>query len=85
MLGNTQAIVDRLLGADAGEARARAWLRGVQAVRGCSFCARVRAADGEWHAAPATLRASLDAWLHASHGVCPECFAREYPEHTPPG
>ena len=31
------------------------------------------------------LRAFLDSWMKVSHGICPACFAREYPEYAARG
>lgn len=82
LLQNSHSLVERISGAHADQAEPRAWLQGVQAVCACSFCARVRGAGGEWHPAPTALRASLDSWLKVSHGICPDCFAREYPAYA---
>ena len=44
----------------------------------CSFCKRVRDTSGSWQ--------QIDAYIHThtkadvSHGICPQCTAREYPE-----
>lgn len=82
LLQNSHSVVERISGATADGTEARAWLQGVRAVCACSFCARVRGADGAWHPAPADLRAFLDSWSKVSHGICPECFAREYPQYA---
>ena len=39
----------------------------------CAWCKRVRTTAGEWR------QAQLDEvdYPHATHGICPECLARE--------
>ena len=54
-------------------------IQGLDSVAACSFCGRVRGAGEHWREIPAELRDYLDQWTSMSHGVCPECFAREYP------
>lgn len=82
LLQNSHSLAERISGAAAGGSGARAWLQEVRAVCACSFCARVRGADGDWQPAPAELHASLASWMTVSHGICSDCFAREYPEHA---
>jgi len=41
----------------------------------CSACKRVRAKNGSWHR-----RALPKDLLHVTHGICPECAARLYPD-----
>jgi len=54
-------------------------IQGLESVAACSFCGRVRGAGERWRDIPDELRDYLDQWTSMSHGVCPECFAREYP------
>jgi CheY-like chemotaxis protein len=54
-------------------------IQGLESVAACSFCGRVRGAGERWRDIPDELRDYLDQWTSVSHGVCPECFAREYP------
>ena len=54
-------------------------IQGIESVATCSFCGRVRGAGERWREIPDELREYLDKWTSMSHGVCPECFAREYP------
>jgi two-component system, cell cycle response regulator DivK len=54
-------------------------IQGLDSVAACSFCGRVRGAGERWREIPAELRDYLDQWTSMSHGVCPSCFAREYP------
>lgn len=55
-------------------------MQGIQLVPTCASCGRVRMPGGEWRVIPEELRAYFDEWTSVSHGVCPECFAREYPD-----
>ena len=55
-------------------------LQGTQTVPVCSFCGRVRTSGTRWRQMAARLRAFFDQWNAISHGVCPECLSREYPE-----
>jgi CheY-like chemotaxis protein len=54
-------------------------LQSIDSVSTCSFCGRVRGSEERWRDIPTGLRDYLDQWTSMSHGVCPECFAREYP------
>lgn len=54
-------------------------LQGLESVAACSFCGRVRGSGERWREIPEEIRDYLDQWTSMSHGVCPECFAREYP------
>lgn len=54
-------------------------IQGIESMAACSFCGRVRGAGERWREIPDELRDYLDQWTSMSHGVCPECFAREYP------
>lgn len=46
----------------------------------CAACKRIRDDAGYWHAVEAYVRDHTDAQF--SHGVCPSCAARLYPEFT---
>ena len=39
----------------------------------CAWCERVRGPAGEWVA----MRDDAGEYPHATHGICPECLARE--------
>ena len=54
-------------------------IQGIESVASCSFCGRVRGSGERWREIPEELRAYLHQWTSVSHGVCPECLAREYP------
>jgi CheY-like chemotaxis protein len=58
-------------------------IQGMESVPSCSFCRRVRAPGERWREIPEELSEYFDQWTSTTHGVCPECFAREYP-HLPP-
>lgn len=62
------------------ETELRQRLQGIQLVPACSSCGRVRTAGGQWREIPAVLRTFFDQWTSLSHAICPECFAREYPD-----
>jgi CheY-like chemotaxis protein len=55
-------------------------IQALESVPACSFCGRVRGSEERWREIPAELREYLDQWTSMSHGVCPECLAREYPD-----
>ena len=61
-----------------GETEIRQWLQGAQ-VTICSFCGRIRAPNG-WQSITPELLEFLQGWATLSHGICPECLAREYPD-----
>jgi CheY-like chemotaxis protein len=61
------------------EADLRHRLQRTQTVPVCSFCGRVRTEGSRWREMAGRLRAFFDQWTSVSHGVCPECFSREYP------
>ncbi|MBW3627927.1 MAG: response regulator [Gemmatimonadetes bacterium] len=65
------------------DADLRRRIQGMDSVPACSFCHRVRAPDERWREIPEELREYFDQWTSTSHGVCPECFAREYPDLPP--
>lgn len=44
----------------------------------CALCKKVRDDKGYWHHVKASVRAHSDAKL--SHGLCPECFKKMYPD-----
>ena len=45
----------------------------------CSFCKKVRSADGEWHEIDEYLQSRDQADF--SHGICPDCRTEHYPAH----
>lgn len=47
----------------------------------CSSCKKVRDADGAWHQIEAYIHGRSDAKF--SHGICPECAEKLYPEFNP--
>lgn len=51
-------------------------LRGILPI--CSHCKRVREDDGDWEAIEAYVRRHSEAEF--SHGICPDCLTRHYPE-----
>ncbi len=44
----------------------------------CSFCKRIRDKNGKWHSLESYLNREAD--IDFSHGVCPECGEKHYPE-----
>jgi hypothetical protein len=48
----------------------------------CAYCARVRTPDGEWGAIPASLSQAVheSPAVRLSHGFCPDCVARHFPD-----
>ncbi len=44
----------------------------------CSACRRVRDDVGQWH--KVSLDLSHDLYMQLSHGLCPECMLKLYPE-----
>jgi two-component system, cell cycle response regulator DivK len=64
---------------EVGEIQLRQWMQGAQ-VSICSYCARVRLTTGEWQSITRELTEFLERWTTLSHGVCPECLAREHPD-----
>jgi CheY-like chemotaxis protein len=61
------------------ETELRQRMQGIQLVPVCTSCGRIRLKDGEWRAIPERLRTYFDQWTSTSHGLCPDCLAREYP------
>lgn len=45
----------------------------------CSFCKKIRDKDGTWHSLESYLNREAD--IDFSHGVCPECGIKHYPEY----
>lgn len=79
-----EAIRDLSAGEPSGsDTDLRRRIQGMETVPACSFCHRVRAAGERWREIPPQLREYFDQWTTTSHGVCPECFAREYPDLPP--
>lgn len=58
-------------------------LENVRTLRGllpiCSSCKKIRDQDGRWQRVEAYVSARSEATF--SHGLCPECFAKLYPEY----
>lgn len=53
----------------------------------CAYCERIRAQDGTWfEASPVLARVlgRLDVVV-VSHGICPDCMARNFPRELLPG
>ncbi len=46
----------------------------------CASCRKIRDRQGEWHNLEAYIRSHSDADF--SHGICPDCRRRLYPEHS---
>ncbi len=46
----------------------------------CSFCKKIRNDKGYWDQVDAYISRNSEAKF--SHGVCPECFAKHYPEYV---
>jgi len=65
---------------DVSEIELRQRMQGIQLVPVCTSCGRVRLRDGEWRVIPERLRSYFDQWTSSSHGLCPDCLARDYPE-----
>ena len=67
-------------------ARLEAALSEVRTLRGllpiCSYCKKIRDAQGQWTPIEAYVRDRTEAVF--SHGICPQCFARTYPEYASP-
>ena len=57
-------------------------LENVNALNGlvpiCASCKRIRDDDGYWHLSEDYIRTHSD--VKFSHGICPECFKKMYPE-----
>lgn len=66
------------LGPDATDTQIRQLMQGTQ-VTICSFCSRARFPRSWRSITPETLQ-FFESWTTLSHGICPECFAREYPD-----
>lgn len=66
------------------DAELRQRLQGMEVVPACTSCGRVRTAAGTWREIPQELRAFFDEWMSVSHAVCPDCFARDYPDFPRP-
>jgi hypothetical protein len=49
----------------------------------CASCKRIRDDRGAWNQLEAYLKAHSDATL--SHGICPDCMTRLYPDYTDRG
>lgn len=47
----------------------------------CSACKKIRDEQGSWHAVEAYVAERTEAEF--SHGICPECMRRMYPEYVP--
>ncbi|MBN2232395.1 MAG: sensor with HAMP domain protein, partial [Deltaproteobacteria bacterium] len=51
-------------------------LRGLLPI--CANCKRIRDDKGYWHQVEAYIKAHAE--VDFSHGICPECYAKLYPE-----
>lgn len=47
----------------------------------CAYCKKIRDADGVWQ--PVERYISEHSEASFSHGICPDCIHRLYPEHNP--
>jgi PAS domain S-box-containing protein len=54
-------------------------LRGLLPI--CMHCKKIRDAEGQWTPVESYVRSRTEAQF--SHGICPECVARHYPEIEP--
>jgi PAS domain S-box-containing protein len=65
--------------------RLEAALSEVRTLRGllpiCMHCKRIRDADGRWTPVESYVRERTEAEF--SHGICPQCVARHYPQDSP--
>lgn len=53
-------------------------LRGIIPI--CSYCRVLRTEDGEWQRFEEYVHSHSD--VEFSHGICPECLTRHFPEHS---
>jgi hypothetical protein len=53
-------------------------LRGIVPI--CSFCKKIRDDEGYWQAVERYL--ARQGAVRLSHGICPDCAARNYPDFT---
>lgn len=57
-------------------------LKEIKTLRGllpiCSYCKKIRDAQGDWHSLERYIRSHTDAML--SHGICPDCLRKHYPD-----
>jgi len=53
-------------------------LRGLLPI--CSFCNKIRDDEGQWNRVDVYIQRNSEANL--SHGVCPDCAAKHYPEYA---
>jgi predicted transcriptional regulator len=54
-------------------------LRGILNI--CSYCYRIRSDDGKWEQMELYIRDRSETQF--SHGMCPQCLAKHYPEYQP--
>lgn len=47
----------------------------------CSACKKIRDGQGAWHAVESYVAERTEAEF--SHGICPDCMRRMYPEYAP--
>jgi len=66
-------------------AKLRQALNEAQVLKGlvpiCASCKRIRNERGTWEVLEACIQAHSEAKF--SHGICPECMRKLYPEHSP--
>ena len=48
----------------------------------CAYCKNVRGDAGYWEAVETYVTERSEAWF--SHGICPDCCARHFPDEAPP-
>jgi PAS domain S-box-containing protein len=68
--------LERELAAALSEVRT---LRGLLPI--CMHCKRIRDSDDQWTSVESYVRARTHAVF--SHGICPQCLVRHYPDHVP--
>ncbi|MDF2771649.1 MAG: diguanylate cyclase protein [Geminicoccaceae bacterium] len=60
-------------------------LREVRTLRGllpiCMYCKQIRDPEGKWSSVEAYVRARAD--VEFSHGICPQCLVKHYPDYAP--
>jgi PAS domain S-box-containing protein len=81
--GSCIDVTERVEAEQALEARRQSELRELrELIPICSHCKRVRDDGGFWHRVESYM--ARVAHLQFTHGLCPECVDRHYPEPEPP-
>lgn len=77
----TDPIIDGLNGTVSELEKALTEVKTLQGILPiCSFCKKIREDDGYWSQVEVYLKQRSDAVF--SHGICPECMSKHYPEHN---